>query len=199
MCTEKKAKIDKIINLYQLGYSCKDICEACNMSPLTVRTYLREAGYDTRSYRKVSDTNREKILLLVKAGYSYRQIEMLLHLSTHLVREIVLQAGLIGFAPRYHHPIKLDIDENNVSTETINKLGCLYSSGKYGLAKCANKVQSTDEEFLWFVFHLSKDDVFVHTKNVRHNIQKMIKADFPVMAVAKKMDISPAIVKRIIR
>lgn len=199
MCTEKKEKYDKIITLYKQGFSCKDICVACNMSALTVRTCLRKAGFDTRLYRNVSDFNKEKIILLIRAGYSYRQIESILHLSTHLIREVVSQADLIGFAPKYHHPIELQVDDDRISAKTIDKLNALYLSGKYGLAKCANKLQVTDDEFLWFVFHLSKETKQVHLKNLKNNIHKMANQQFPPTVIAKKIDISLSLVKKFIR
>lgn len=199
MFTEKNDKFDKIITLYKQGYSCKDICEKCDMSVLTVRTYLRKAGFDTRNYRKVSENNKDKVILLIKNGYSYRQIESLLHISTHLIREIVIQAGLIGFAPKYHHPVELQVQETEISSDAIRSLNHLYMSGEYGLAKCAAKLQVSDEEFLWFVFHLTKANELVHFENLKKNIHKMLKNQLPVTAIAKKMDISLSIVKKFSR
>lgn len=192
-------KASKMVALYEQGYSCKDICDVCNASPLSVRTCLRQAGFDTRTYRKVSDTNRDKIVLLVEAGYSYARIESLLHLSTHLIREVVFQAGLIGFAPKNHPPIELQVKESEISFSQINQLYDLYISGKYGLTKCADKLQITDKELLWFVFHLKKDAKHEHLHNLIKNIRSMTKAQLPVTAIAKKMDISPSLVKKYLR
>lgn len=190
---------EKIIEMYKQGFSCKDICLACNMSALTVRNYLRSAGFDTRNYRKVSESNREKVVLLIKAGYPYNQIENLLHISTHLVREIVMHAGMIGFAPKNHRPVKLKIKESDISLTSIEKLKALYFSGDYGLAKCSDMLGITDKEFVWFVFHLSKEDREKHSANLKSNVIAMYKNQSPVTAIAKQMDISPSIVKKIIK
>ena len=136
---------------------------------------------------------------MIKAGYSYSEIERLLHLSTHLIREVVYQAGLIGFAPKYHPPVELQVDAANISSCTIRELNDLYVSGKYGLAKCADKLQVSDEEFLWFVFHLTDKVKHIHFKNLINTIHKMYEADFPITAIAKKMDISPSLVKKFFR
>lgn len=198
MSKEKAATAEKVKQMYKQGYSSKDICLACGISTLTVRTILRKAGFDTRNYRKVSISNKEKVLLLIKAGYSYKQIEGLLHVSTHLIREIVTQADLIGFAPKYHHPIELNISEKDVSFKKIETFKVLYLSGEYGLSKCAEQLGISDEEFLWFVFHLTKNDIETHTKNLREHAIMLYKSQLPASAVAKKLDVSLAIIKKII-
>lgn len=187
-----------IIELYKQGYSCKDICIACNTSPVTVRNHLQAAGFDTRRYRKVSENNRNKVIMLIKAGYPYNQIGNLLQISTHLIREIVESSGLVGFAPKNYLPVKLTVRENEVSTESIRLLQQIYRSGKFGLAKCAAQVKVSDKEFLWFVFHLTSNDKHIHNKNLHKNIHKMYENNTPLMAIAKQMDISPALVKKII-
>ena len=189
---------NKIIQLYKKGYSSKDICSYYNVSALMVRNCLRSAGFNTCSYRKISQTNKDKIILLVKAGYSYRQIESLLQISFHFIREVIEAVGLIGYAPRNYQPIQLEIKEEEISIVQINKLQELYCSGKYGLAKCSAQIQVTDKEFLWFVFHLTEEDKVKHNKRLSANIKKMYTNNIPITAIAKKMEISPSIIKKII-
>ena len=199
MVREKTITSSDIIELYKQGYSCKDICRVYNLSALMVRTCLRSAGLNTSIYRKVSPSNKEKILLLVKTGYSYREIESLLQTSTHLIREVIEKEDMVGFAPKNHPPIELNISEDQVSFSVVDRLNELYSSGQYGLAQCAYLLNVSDAEFLWFVFHLSNEDKENHKKNMINNIKKMYSSAVPVSAIAKKMDVSPSIVKKLIK
>lgn len=189
----------EIINMYERGFSCKDICLAMNMPAIKVRAVLRDAGFNTGSYRKVSEYNKEKVILLIKAGYSYKKIENLLHLSTHLIREIVEQAELVGFASNYHPPIELNVKEKNVRLSQLSELKSLYIAGNYGLAKCADMLKVTDDEFLWFVFHLTDRDMKKHCNRLKSNVFKMFDCQIPITAIAKSMDISPSIIKKILK
>lgn len=187
---------DRIVALYQTGYSVKDISAQCRLSVITVRARLKAAGFDTRAYRKASQSNKQKVLLLVKAGYSYAKIEELLHISTHLVREIISENGLVGFIPRTRRHVEAAAMEDAVLEDSVRELRALYFSGNYGLAKCAEITNATDEVFLWFVSHLTGEDKRLHKKNLTKNIKKLHQAGTPVTAIAKTMDISPSIVKK---
>ena len=190
----------QIIELYKQGYSSKDICRICNVSVLLVRKCLQSAGFDTKSYRKASESVKEKVLLLIKAGYSYNKIENLLCVSTHLIREIVMSNGFLGFASNYHHPIQLSVEETEVSLAKIETLKLLYLKGVYGLVKCAVKCDVSDEEFLWFVFHLTGEEKEIHLINLKSQIKKLYFVQYiPVAAIAKKLDISPSLVKKYIK
>lgn len=196
----KKCTVEpsEIIKLYKDGYSAKDICSIFDISALTVRKILREAGFSTHIYRKTEKVNKDKILLLVQAGYSYKQIEKLLHYSFHLIREVVEEAGLIGFSPKNRPPIQLVVNENEVSMDILKQLTELYDLGKCSLAKCAEQVGASDKEFLWFVFHINPNDQAHHNNQLKINILKMYSNGIPITAIAKKMSISPSIVKKII-
>lgn len=190
---------DEIVKLYQDGYSAKDICDKYSVSTFRVRHILQRAGFDTRTYRKISDNNKDKILLLVKSGYSYNQIGNLLQCSFHLIREVVEGAGLIGYAPKNYPPVQLNIEESDVSADVIDKLDELYSSGEYGLTKCAELVNASDSDFLWFVYHLTPEKQVLHNNMVKGYIKNLDTCGTPWTAISKKMDISPSIVKAIIK
>lgn len=196
----KKYSVDssQIIKLYKDGYSAKDICGMFELSALAVRNILRAAGFTTHAYRKIDEVNKDKILLLVKTGYSYKQIERLLHCSFHLIREVIESAGLIGFSPKNHPPVQLTVNENEVSADALKRLSELYYLGECGLAKCAELAGASDKEFLWFVFHLDDKQIVQHNKYLKINIIKMYSGGMPNTAIAKKMSISHAIVKKII-
>lgn len=196
----KKHTVDpsKIIKFYEDGYSAKDICGIFNVSSLSVRNILRTAGFTTHNYRKVEQVNKTMIILLVENGYSYKQIENLLHCSFHLIREVVKDAGLIGLSPNNRPPVKLTVNEGEVSKNILKRLSELYYLGQFGLAKCAELVGASDKEFLWFIFHLDHKAQNQHNNNLSINIIKMYSDGIPVSAISKKMNISPAIVKRII-
>lgn len=189
----------KIIKLYKDGYSAKDICGMFNISALSVRNILRDAGFTTHIYRKTEKFNKDKILLLVQAGYSYKQIEALLHYSFYLIREVVEDAGLIGFSPKNRPPVQLTVNKCEVSVDILKRLKEVYSLGECGLAKCTELVGASDKDFLWFVFHLNHNDQVQHNNHLKFNILKMYSEGIPVTAIAKKMSISPAIVKKFIR
>lgn len=188
----------KVLAMYKEGFSCKDISLFCKLPVLNVRHFLQEAGYNTRTYRRASEANKEKVLLLIKAGYSYSQIERLLHVSTHLIREIVLNNRLVGFAPRYHHPIVLDVDLDPVSMGLVQALREAYLTGDSGLTKCAERLSVPDDAFLWFVYHLTDEDKKIHCDRIRANIQRLRSDGVPVTAIAKILDVSPSIVKKMI-
>lgn len=184
--------------LYKQGLSCKDIASAYKMPILSVRAELRALGFDTRSYRKVSAYDKDKVILLIKAGYSYSQIENLLHFSTHLIRGIVEQNGMVGCVPKNHPPIQLNVEKDAVSLVTIGRLRDLYFAGTYGLSKCAKEIDVSDDEFMWFVYHLTGDDILQHRKLLISRMKCLINDGLSVATAAKMLGISPAIVKRYI-
>lgn len=188
----------KVLEMYKQGYSCKDISSTCNLPVLYIRNFLKQHGFNTRIYRKVSVCNKDKVILLIRAGYPYNQIERLLHISTHLIREIVSSNGLTGFAPKYHHAIDFKVKKPDASEPTLNLLRELYFSGMYGLAKCFSVANASDDLFLWFVYHLNEEDKVLHEKQVKQHILSEYQKDIPVTAIAKAMDISPSIVKKIL-
>lgn len=185
----------KICQLYQQGYSCKDIATTLCLPLLTVRTQLRQSGFDTRSYRKASDYNKQKVLLLISGGYSYSRISELLHVSTHLVREIVENNGMIGSITRFPSPIR---PAGLADEFTQAKLREAYFSGMYGLAKCAETLQVSDKDFLWFVYHLSEKEIRVHHKLLIRKIKQLLQTNMSYLAIAKTLGISPSVVKRTI-
>ena len=71
---------EKLIDLYEQGYSIKEIALEEKISAPRVRACLQAAGFDTSSYRNVSKENKYWVVLMIKAGYSYRQIGELLFL-----------------------------------------------------------------------------------------------------------------------
>lgn len=194
-----KGLYPKVLEMYQQGFSCKDIAETCDLSLPRIRKYLQDAGFNTRGYRKVSNSNAHKVLLLIRSGYSYAQIEALLHVSTHVIREIVQNNGLIGFAPKFHHPVELNVDTDDVCKTTLWELRALYLSGVFGLGMCAEKLCASDEVFLWFIYHLTDEEKRVHHERVVHNVQSLAQKGVPVTAIAKSMDISPSIVKKMLK
>lgn len=196
--SKKEVLENEMVKLYQEGYSAKDICDRFNVSSFRTRHVLRRAGFDTRTYRKISDNNKEKILLLVKSGYSYNQIARLLQCSFHLVREVVEGAGMIGYAPKNYPPVELNIKESEVSEDVIKELEELYCSGEYGLSKCAALAKASDNDFIWFVYYLSPETQTLHDNSVKSYIKNLHVSGIPWTAISKKMDISPSIVKGII-
>lgn len=192
------ALADRIVALYQAGYSVKDISAQCRLSVITVRARLKAAGFDTRAYRKASQSNKQRVLQLINAGYSYTQIEGLLHISTHLVREIVSENGLVGFIPRTRRVVELEASEDAVMADAVRELRALYFSGNYGLAKCAEITNASDDVFLQFVYHLTGEDKRLHQKNLVKAVKKLYQSGTPITAIAKTMDISPSIVKKIL-
>ena len=188
----------RVLALYQQGFSCKDISRICNLSLLHIRNYLKAAGFNTQNYRKVSTCNKDKVILLIKSGYSYSQIEQLLHVSSHLIREIVADGGLIGFAPKNHSPVVLTVNISDVCSDALDALRQTYLSGKYGLGKSASLAGISDEEFLWFVFHLTEKDKQIHKQMIVDHITSLYSESVPITAIAKSMDISPAIVKKVL-
>lgn len=193
----KNISVDaRIRQMYEQGYSCKDISSVCGESILAVRQQLRACGFDTRSYRKASDYNKQKVMLLVYAGYSYSQIEQLLHVSTHLIREIVAANGLTGNIARVHPPIQLNVRKQNISDELLHQMRTLYLSGLYGLARCAEELSISDDEFMWFVYHLSEKEIRVHHKLLVRTTKALCQKGASVASIAKQLGISPAVVKR---
>lgn len=196
--SKKAIKEDKIVELYQNGYSAKDICKECHVSTLYVRNVLRCAGFNTRTYRKISENNKDKILLLIKNGYSYNQIGNLLGCSFHLVREVVEGADMVGFAPKNHPPIELAVTEEQTSLDALKRLKELYLSGDYGLSRCADLAFASDADFLWFVYHLTPEEVELHENQLVTHIRNLHVCGRPPMAIAKSLDVSPSVVKKIL-
>lgn len=190
---------EKVLRMYEQGFSCKDICSICNIPMLTVRGYLLEAGFNPRNYRKVSDINKNNVIILIAAGYPYGQIQRLLHISTHLIREIVLNNGLIGFAPHNPRPVELNVKESDISHDCQADLMKLYLSGSYGLSKCASIAAASSNDLLWFIFHLTEAEKQSHEKQIRKFVQQLYNDGVPATAIAKRMDISTSIVKKMIK
>ena len=67
----------QIVDLYEKGYSQKDIRASFHVSLPFVRTILIERQYPTTRYRAVSSETKDIIELLVYEQYSYRVISLI--------------------------------------------------------------------------------------------------------------------------
>lgn len=203
MSTEKtqvyNSNKNEIIELYKKGFSINDISDKLNLAVIPIRKILNESGFETKDYRKCSQNNYDKAILLVRAGYPHVQVASLLNISSHLLREFVSRAGLIGYSPNNPVPVKLEDKIYTVTDEMVVKFKSLYLSGTYGLAKCAQELELSDDDFLWIVYHLSQNEKKTHQEKLCSNIKSTYMKEKSVNYVAKNLDISLAVVKKIVQ
>lgn len=195
-CNTQESPESTILQLYQKGYSCKNISEICKIPLTQVSQTLQKNGFATQDYKRISKINERNVVLLIKSGYSYNQIEQILHVSSHVSREIVMRNGLLGFAPYNHPPVKLSVDKEKVDKDKLQKLRVLYLSGKLGLSKCADLIAASDEDLLWFIFYLTPTEKHIHSEKLYHTIKKMSQDNIPASVIAKSIDISLSLVKK---
>lgn len=85
---------NQIINLYNDGYSQKEICDKLNLKVHYTNKILKKNGFDTHNYRKVPDVVRNLVCFMIREGYHQDYIAEILDISIHTVRQIDYENNL---------------------------------------------------------------------------------------------------------
>lgn len=118
---------NQIIELYETGYSQKEICEMLNLKFIYTSAVLKENGYDTKSYRRIPDSVRNMVCFMIKEGFQQNIVSDILDISIHMVRCICYDNNLqkVGIHKRMdneHSKIIQLYQSGNTITEISNML-----------------------------------------------------------------------------
>jgi len=89
---------DKIIELYNQGFSQKDICKRYDVTITKVRRVLESVGCLTSNYKKTDKDYIKAISHLLYSGYSQKKISIVMDAPLTTVRDIVHKYNLTGVA-----------------------------------------------------------------------------------------------------
>ena len=180
----------QIVDLYEKGYSQKDIRASLHVSLPFVRTILIERQYPTTRYRAVSSETKDIIELLVYEQYSYRVISLILNISFHVIRELPNTRDL-RISNRERFPLN---EETNHSVYELflseYKKGCsfleLYSRLSLGLQDVCPLAKKILED---------SSILPMHQECLIKRIHLLLAEEHPVHMIAKQLHISVSVVK----
>lgn len=181
----------EIIRHYKEGYSQKDIQNKFHIPLHRIRSLLLSEGFTTCSYRSITSGTKNIIELLIYEGYSYRMIAQILNISFHVIRELSVNRDL---EESNKERFLLDAPKNSSKYNEFiekykngNSFLFLYESLSLGL-----------QDVCPIVKELMKEDnlLAMHEKCLNKRIVSMLKKDYPIYMIAKKLRVSVSVVKK---
>ena len=135
---------EKIIALYEQGYSQKQICEMLDLQFYSVNKCLTRHGIKTGHTKRTPDEIRNLIIFLVKQGKQQSDIAEMLDVSIHNVRDITYENGLSGVTckkrrelnhqiikDKYSHGKTIDIISEEMHADKKRVKSVLVKAGLY--------------------------------------------------------------------
>ena len=192
----EKTTIDdaQIIALYRAGHSQNDIVREYQVSVQRTRAVLKEANFDTRSYRALNETMERVIQSLVRKGVYYIDIERIADISFHAVRFYVTTRWKPDLEERSRLPADLPVPD----AEEFPMRDKLIAAYKKGISFCllVNKYELDEDNIFSFYLSITDDTVNCHRKALRKRIQSDLASGLSVSMIARKSCISRAIIKK---
>lgn len=195
MVLNKNKLEEKILSLYRAGHSQKDISIKLKITPLTIRKILQDNGYETHNFRALNENVTNVILLLVRNGVLFSDIENICQISFHAIRDVVARHNLQYESKRVRNkqpPVLADGFEQN------RKFVKKYLSGASFCSLC-EEFEFTDEDILNMFLSLDESQILTHKESLRKKVLKDAKKKLSTTAIARKHCISMAIVRNILR
>lgn len=181
----------EIIKLYKEGYSQKDIQNKLHIPLHRIRKLLLSEGFTTCSYRSITSGTKNIIELLIYEGYSYRMIARILNISFHVIRELSENR---------------DLDESNkerflldapINSSKYNEFIEKYKNGNSFLFLYENLSLGLQDVCPIVKELMEQDNILaIHEKCLNKRIVSMLKKDYPIYMIAKKLHISVSVVKK---
>ena len=186
---------DKIIELYNNGWSINDIVARYRASAKRVRGVLQEKGKETSGYRSISDCLRERLLALVTTKLSVRELEERVDQSSHLIRQVLRDKGVT--ATEWRTQNKTDFSIHAIPPATWKSFVEMYISGNGGFMFCADACGFSPRNCAEAALRLSNEDVKKHRERLREKIINKRSTGLSAISVGKQLGVSPALVKKI--
>lgn len=199
-CLKKKTNRElisdeKVINLYDTGWSINDIVANHKVSVRRVRSILQEKGRSTASFRAAPDTIKECVMVLVASNISIRRISDTVDISPHLVRQVLRDNKVNASGLRKNS--SLAVEMVNISNGVWNVFFEAYLSGELGFVKCAEKAGLNADGCAEAVLRLSDDEVETHKAKLHSYIADKRDTGLSASTIGKQLGVSAAIVKKI--
>lgn len=187
---------EKIIELYQKGWSQKSIIDHSGVAVSYLRKVLKEAGFLTSSYRAITDQTKEIVIAFIYSGVPIQQIANYTDISFHVIREVTEKNHLQGVSSSIRSK-KTDNSLPGINEERFEEVKALFVEGKMGLVKICEVLSIPPAEMVGYALHLNSF-IKLHKRNMKDYILSLHKAGVPLSAISKQMNISRSIVKHVI-
>lgn len=186
---------DKIVALYNDGWSINDIVAHYRATAKRVRGVLQDKGMETSGYRSISDHLRERILALVTTGIAVRELGERVDLSSHLVRQVLRDRNVTATEWRMQNNV--DFSVLLIPEKPWRDFVAQYVLGNQGFMLCADACGFSPRDCAEAVLRLSNEEVVLHRERLYKNVLSKRSTGLSAISVGKQFGISPALVKRI--
>jgi len=191
-----REKKDKILELYQEGYSQKDIAERCSITPKDIRQMLKEAGFETKRFRALDENTINIILQLITKGVQFKEVEDVCNIAVHATRDVVARNNLQRASKRARQEgTQLAVPEDfQKNPEFLIR----YLAGESFCALCEEYRLSNDDivnEFLSF----TEAQVRQHNDMLKQKVREDASLHFSPTAIARRRRISMSVVRNILQ
>lgn len=192
----EKNQAEEIISLYRAGHSQKDISAQLKITPLTTRKILRENGFETHRFRALNDATMNVILLLVRNGVYFSEIEDVCDISFHAIRDLVARHGLQYESKRVRNTKPAaEVSEGFQRNEEFLER---YLCGESFCNLC-KIFEFTNDQILNEFLSMERDQIDIHKKVLRSKVVDDVQHNLSMTSIARKHCISMAIVRDILR
>ena len=192
---EKQTITDQgIVALYLKGYSQRDITEEYKVAAARTRSVLKEAGFNTRSFRSMSEVSKQIIRVLAVEGVYYNDIEAVTDLSVHAIREYVSSSKIgprSAVPPHKVYPTLESFEARDLFLDRF-LVGESFST-------LAEDLHFTDRDILNAYFTITEETCAAHAKALKERILRDFAAGFSCSGIARKNGVSRSIVKKYLK
>lgn len=193
--TRENNLAEEILSLYRAGHSQKDISAQLKITPLTIRKILHENGFETHRFRALNDATTNVILLLVRNGVYFADIENICDISFHAIRDLVARHNLQYESKRVRNSktgvsVSAGFQKNSEFLER-------YLSGESFCSLCKN-YEFTNEQILNEFLSMERSQIDIHKRSLRNKIIDDVQHNLSTTSIARKHGISMAIVRDIL-
>lgn len=173
---------NEILELYNQGFSQKDICNKYNVTITRVREILESAGYLTSNYKKTDKDYIKAISHLLYLGFSQKKISIVMDAPLTTVRDIVHKYNLTGVAVRSRKKQRKELIVN------------LYKNGKNKNEICKeNKVQLSYVNSI-----LGSYGLYLGRKDKANKIEELYKAGHNYSEICREIKTSYRTIVKVI-
>lgn len=200
VCANKPEISDeKIIELYENGWSINDIVARYKIQLIYVRKLLQDKGIATHKYRSAPEFWKLCVFNLLAGGFPTPYVSKVTDISPHLIREFLSVEHLkVEHLRADHDACQLNLNSSDRLLDFENFLQA-YRSGGCGFMNCISSARIPPEYCCWVVSRLKASDIEMHTTNLRMKIDELRKLHVSSASIAKKLGVSVSIVRNIVK
>ena len=188
---------EKIILMYNEGFTILEISKQVKYPPTTVREILKENNIDTRRNRSMSEEKKQNIEALITSGLSYSKIADLLDVSLSSVKRVVAANNLSEIKKQAEKEslerLVLELYCSGMSQRDISKEVCVLSTTinkiqrKYGIIKDKKKQEAEALKLAYEGFTPSSISKYLRISF--KTVKKMIKEHPDIVTILKRNDL----------